>query len=139
MIELGDGITIPESDLSFVASRSSGPGGQNVNKVATRVTLLFDLQGTSCFSPGQKERIRRKLGGRISKEGLLQVSSQQFRSQSANRKAAEGRLADLLSNALKKRTPRKKTGIPGAVRQRRLDEKARRSQLKRLRRRVHPE
>lgn len=139
MIELGDGIIIPESDLAFVASRSSGPGGQNVNKVATRVTLLFDLQGSSCFSPDQKERIRRKLGGRISKEGLLQVSSQQFRSQSANRKAAEGRLADLLSKALEKRAPRKKASIPESVRQRRLEEKARRSQLKRLRRKVLPE
>ena len=139
MVEIGEGITIPEGELTFVASRSSGPGGQHVNKVATRVTLIFDLQGSSCFSPEQKERLQRKLANRISKEGLLQVSSQQYRSQSANRKAAEGRLAELLSKALQKRAPRKKKSISESVRQRRLDEKLRRSKLKRLRRRVHPE
>ncbi len=139
MIEVGEGITIPEGELTFVASRSSGPGGQNVNKVSTRVTLVFDLHNSSCFNPEQKARIQRRLANRISKEGLLQVSSQQFRSQSANRKAVQGRLADLLSKALQKRAPRKKRPIPESVRQRRLQEKQRRSQLKRLRRKVDPE
>lgn len=138
MIEIGDGVSIPEEDLTFTASRSSGPGGQNVNKVSTRVTLQFDLENSTRLSSRQKEQIRRKLSNRISKEGLLQVSASQYRSQSANRKAALGRLAELLHKALQKQPPRKKTRTPESVRQRRLEEKARRSRLKHLRQRVPP-
>lgn len=139
MIEISDSVSIPEEDLTFVASRSSGPGGQNVNKVSTRVTLHFDLENSPHLSSEQKERIRRKLPNRISKEGLLQVSSSQYRSQSANRKAALGRFAELLHKALQSQPRRKKTRVPEAVRQRRLEEKARRSRLKHLRGRVVPE
>ena len=73
MIEITTGVEIPEGELEFVASRSGGPGGQNVNKVSSRITLRFDLERTVALNPEQRRRIRAKLSSRISKDGVLQV------------------------------------------------------------------
>ena len=74
MIAIVPGVKIPETELEFVASRSGGPGGQNVNKVSSRVTLRFDLDGSTSLNPEQKIRVRAKLSQRINKDGVLQVS-----------------------------------------------------------------
>lgn len=133
MIPINDDLSISESDLAFSASRSSGPGGQNVNKVSTRVTLRFDLEASPDLSAEQKQRIRERLPTRVSKQGVLSVSSQRERSQSANREAALQRLVELLRRALEVDPERRPTRAPRGVERRRLEDKRRRSRLKRER------
>jgi len=124
---------IEEEKLVFKFSRSGGPGGQNVNKVNTRVTVLFDVAGARGFSDSQKRRILKRLATRANKDGVIRVVSQKYRTQKANREAAVERLGELLRGALKKKAVRKKTAIPEYARQKRLEEKKRRSLLKRRR------
>ena len=126
-------VSIPTSELRFVFSRSSGPGGQNVNKVSTRVTLLFDVAATQSLTPVQRGRIRRGLRTRIDGQGVLRVVSSRHRTQAANRRAALERFAELLAGALAVPKPRVKTRTPRAAVERRLQEKARRSVRKRQR------
>ena len=133
MIDITDDISICDDELVFKASRSGGPGGQNVNKVNTRITLFFDVANCESFSDVQKRRILSRLSTRADKNGLIRVASQRFRTQKANRRAAVERLQQLLAEALKTRPVRKKTRIPYAAKQRRLEEKRRRSLLKRQR------
>ena len=133
MIEIKGDIFISEDELVFKASRSGGPGGQNVNKVNTRVTLFFDVVNCESLSDWQKQRILTRLATRTDKNGILRVVSQKFRTQRANRNAAVERLQELLTDALKTRPIRKKTKVSYAAKQRRLEEKRRRSLLKRQR------
>jgi len=133
MIDITDNISIRDDELIFKASRSSGPGGQNVNKVNTRITLFFDVSNCESFSDVQKRRILSRLSTRADKNGLIRVASQKFRTQKANRRAAVERLQQLLIEALKTRPVRKKTKVSYAVKQRRLEEKRRRSLLKQQR------
>ena len=133
MIEVTNEISIPEDELRFTASLSSGPGGQNVNKVHTRVTLWFDVVNSPSLSPEQKELIASRLGSRINKDGVLRVISQQTRSQSANREAAVERFVSLLRTALKREKVRRKTGVSKMAKKRRLEEKKQHSILKRER------
>jgi ribosome-associated protein len=132
-MEIAPGVSIDEASLAFQASRSSGPGGQNVNKVSTRMTVLFDINACLSLSPEQKSRIFARLRSRISTEGVLQVSCQDYRSQAANRQAVLERLADLLRRALAKAPIRKATSVPYRARAKRLDTKARRGSIKKLR------
>ena len=129
---------IPESELAFKTSRSGGPGGQNVNKLDTRVTVSFDLEGCRGLDGVQKRRIRSRLASRINKEGFVRVVSQRHRSQKANRDAAVEKLVELLAVALKRRPVRKKTAVPRAAKEKRLEAKKRRSQVKQRRKRVGP-
>jgi len=122
------------ADLRYQTSRSSGPGGQNVNKVETRVTLLFDLDSTPDLTDDQKARVRERLATRINKEGVLRVVSQRHRTQNANRQAATERFALLLAGALTTAPPRRKTKPSRTAKRRRLEGKRRRSRLKRDRR-----
>ena len=133
MIEIKDQIFVSEEEFVFKFSRSSGAGGQNVNKVNTRVTLLFDVANTTSFTDAGKRRILKRLATRADKNGVIRVVSQKYRTQKANREAAVGRLCELLREALKTRPVRKKTKVPEAARQRRLEEKKRRSLLKKQR------
>jgi len=133
VIAITDDIFIRDESIVFKASRSGGPGGQNVNKVNTRVTLFFDVAECESLSDAQKKRILTRLATRADKNGVLRVVSQKFRTQKANRTAALERLRQLLKEALKKRPVRKKTRLPERARRRRLEEKKRRSALKRLR------
>jgi ribosome-associated protein len=133
MIEITKDIFISEDELIFKASRSGGPGGQNVNKVNTRITLFFDVAGCDSFSDLQKKRILSRLSTRADKDGVIRVVSQKFRTQKANRMAAVERLQKLIANALRTRPTRKKTKVPYAAKQRRLEEKRRRSLLKKQR------
>ncbi|MGD2095236.1 MAG: alternative ribosome rescue aminoacyl-tRNA hydrolase ArfB [Phycisphaerales bacterium] len=133
MIDITNNISIHENELTFKASRSAGPGGQNVNKVNTRITLLFDVARCESFTDFQKRRILNRLSTRIDKNGFIRVVSQKYRTQKANRRAAVVRLQKLLAEALKTRPIRKKTSVPYAAKQRRLEEKRKRSQLKQQR------
>jgi ribosome-associated protein len=133
MIDIADDIFINEDELVFKVSRSGGPGGQNINKVNTRVTLFFDVANCGSLSGWQKQRILTRLASRADKEGVLRVVSQKFRTQGANRRAAVERLQQLLTDALKNRLIRKKSKVPYAAKRRRLEEKRRRSLLKRQR------
>lgn len=133
MIKVTNTLSIPEEELHFKASRSSGPGGQNVNKLNTRMTLLFDVRNSPSLSQRQKESIRRRLATRINQEGVLRVVCQRHRTQAANRRGATQRFVELLVDALKKRRPRRKTQVSAAVKRRRREERERRSRLKRSR------
>jgi len=133
MIEITDDIAICADEFVFKASRSGGPGGQNVNKVNTRVTLFFDVAGCEVLSDIQKQRILRRLATRADKNGVVRVVSQKYRTQKANRRASVERLQELLREALKTKPVRKKTKVPERAHRRRLEEKKRRSMLKRQR------
>lgn len=136
MVKNTDDIAITEADIAFKFSRSSGPGGQNVNKVNTRVTLLFDLANCEGLNDEQKRCVARRLSGRVTKDGILRVVSQRHRTQKANREAALERLVELLRGALAKKRMRKQTSVPRAEREKRLVEKKRRGELKRQRKKV---
>jgi len=136
MLEIHKGAAICEDSLVFRFSRSSGPGGQNVNKVNTRVTVFLDIAGDKNFSAEQKKRIYLRLATRVNKQGILRVVCQKYRTQKANRTAAVERLVDLLRWALEKKKVRKKTKVPYVSKQKRLEEKKRRSILKQQRTRV---
>jgi len=133
MIHIMDGLLIPEIEIRLAASRSSGPGGQNVNKVSSKVTLSFDVRESSALSPEQKQKIMGRLATRINKEGILQVVSQRTRSQELNREDVLERFSELLRRALTPRTPRVKTRVPAAEQQRRLDNKRKRGITKQTR------
>lgn len=130
-IRITDQLMIPEEELTFTASRSGGPGGQNVNKVSTRITLWFDVFGSPSLSEGQKQQITQKLPTRINKAGILWVTAQQTRSQASNKELAKSRLAELLAQALQNPIQRKRTRIPQRVQEHRLESKKKRGRLKR--------
>jgi len=134
MIEITKHVSIGADELTFKASRSGGPGGQNVNKVNTRITLLFDLAGSPSLTEPQKRRVARRLATRIDKQGVLRVVSQKHRTQEGNRRAAVERFVSLLAEAIRPKPVRKKTKIPRSANERRLKEKKQRGQLKKSRR-----
>ena len=126
-------ITIPAECFRVSHSRSSGPGGQHVNKLNTRVSIFLDIRECPCFSEVQRRTLFTVLRNRMDKQGVLQVSSQQYRSQTANRDAALRRVGELIAAALKPRRKRKKTRIPKRTIEKRLGDKKRRSRIKQLR------
>jgi ribosome-associated protein len=128
-----NGISIPESEISLTASRSSGPGGQNVNKVSSKVTLAFDVLGSAVLSEEQKRRIMGRLATRINKEGILQIVSQRTRSQELNRADALQRFSELLRRALTPQRPRIRTRTPAPAKEQRLLEKRKRGLSKQAR------
>jgi ribosome-associated protein len=121
---------IPDSELEFEYSRSGGPGGQNVNRVETRVTLRFEIAASATLADFEKRRVRIALPTRINKAGVLRVTSQRHRTREANRRAAIERFEELIEAALKPQRPRVKTRVPKGAKRRRLDQKRRRSQIK---------
>src|SRR5437879_5110547 len=130
------GISIPETELRFTAARSGGPGGQNVNKVSSHVTLMFEVEASTALSDENKRHVREKLAGRINKEGVLQVVSQRTRSQELNRTDVIERFSELMRSALTPQRPRIKTRIPRAAHERRIEEKKKRGLTKQDRKSV---
>ena len=133
MVYVTDDLDIPDTELAFTTSRSGGPGGQNVNKVSTRVTLIWNVDESPSLSERQRLLLRERLAGRISREGMLRVASQKHRSQYANREAVLGRFVTLVGEALSESAPRRLTGVPASVERRRIRDKRRRGRLKRER------
>ena len=134
-LDLGNSIIVPAQLLRASTSRAGGPGGQNVNKVETRVTIEVEVDALP-LSDQQKQRVYERLAGRINRTGVLRVTSQVERSQRDNRDRALDRMEELLRAAVREQEKRKPTRTPKAQKRRRLEEKKRRGQIKRLRTRM---
>lgn len=136
MIKVTPSISIDENELEFVFTRSSGPGGQNVNKVATAVQLRFDVAASPSLDERTRERLARLAGNRMTKDGILVITARRFRTQERNREDAVARLVNLIKAAAKPQRVRRKTRPTAASKERRLEDKRKRARLKRTRKTV---
>ena len=127
-------VNIPPAEMRFRTSRSGGPGGQNVNKLETRVELMFDVTRSPSLSDDQKNLILTALASRIDAEGILHISSQKSRSQWENKQIVIEKLAVLLRSALRVRKKRVKTAPTRGSKERRVHAKKKHSKKKQLRR-----
>ena len=139
MIQINDDVEIDSKELDFEYARSSGPGGQNVNKVETKATLRFSLAKTDSLTDDQKDLIKERLPGRITKHDVLRVTCQRHRTREANRKECLDRFASLLAEALTEDPERRPTRVPRKTKRRRLENKKHRGRVKALRGPVHRE
>ncbi len=136
MLEINDNVSIPLTEIEISAIRSRGAGGQNVNKVSTAIHIRFDVQASSALSDNDKARVLRLRDQRISKDGIIVIKSQRFRSQDKNRSDALAKLAEMIRKALVEKKPRKPTKPSTRSREKRLDEKTKRGRLKETRRKI---
>lgn len=128
-------VTIPESELEFRYVRSGGPGGQHANKTSTKVEVTWDVSSSSALGPRQRARLFENLGRRIEDSGVLRIRSDRHRSQSRNKDDAIDRLCALVEQGLAVRKDRLATGPTAGSKKKRLDQKKRRSEIKRGRQR----
>lgn len=135
-LRIDDHLSIPARDLSWSAARSSGPGGQNVNKVATKVTLRFDLRRSDSLSEAQKRRLRALAGRRLDSDGGVLVSAQAERSQAQNLERARATLRRLIRKSLVAPKRRVATKPSRGQKRRRLQDKRRQSEKKQRRAQV---
>lgn len=136
MLRIGPGIAIPEEELHEEFMRSSGPGGQHVNKTSTAVRLRFDAAHSPSLPEDIRERALKLAGNRATDAGEILIDAQQYRSQERNRHDARRRLTELLERAARPPKKRRKTRPSKAAHERRLQEKRRRSEKKQMRGRV---
>lgn len=135
MLPISNTVTIPEHEIEMSAVRSQGAGGQNVNKVATAIHLRFDIQASS-LPQRYKERLLKLNDQRITKDGVIVIKAQEYRSQEQNREEALQRLQALIRDAVVVPKPRKPSRPTRSAQKRRLESKNKRSQIKTLRGRV---
>jgi ribosome-associated protein len=133
MIPISDTLALDDSEISESFIRASGPGGQNVNKVASAVQLRFDIRRSRSLPPELRERVERLAGRRVTLDGVLVITAQRFRTQERNRADALARLVALIRRAAAPPRPRRPTAPSAAARERRRAQKARRARLKRQR------
>ncbi|MFO7888827.1 MAG: alternative ribosome rescue aminoacyl-tRNA hydrolase ArfB [bacterium] len=136
MINITKNISIHENELTFNFIRSSGPGGQNVNRVASAVQLRFNINASS-LPENIKKRLRKLGGSKVTKHDDLIIEAKRFRNQEKNRKDAVKRLIRLIRKAAKKPKPRKKTKPPPKAHKKRLKEKQKQSEKKKLRKKIN--
>jgi ribosome-associated protein len=133
MFEIAPGLTLDDNEIEEKFVRSSGPGGQNVNKVATAVELRFDPSRSPAISPEMLARLRVLAGTRMTADGVLVIQARRYRTQAQNREDARLRLKDLLLQALSVPKRRKKTKPSASAKERRVEAKKRRSEIKKFR------
>jgi ribosome-associated protein len=133
MIPVTPRIALDESELEITFVRSSGPGGQNVNKVATAAQLRFDAAGSRSLPDDVRARLMAMAGSRLTREGVLVITARRFRTQERNRADAVERLVELIRAAATPPRPRHKTRVPRVEKARRVEAKRRRASTKRLR------
>lgn len=136
MIQITPAIAIDEGEIQEEFIRASGPGGQNVNKVATAVQLRFDVAHSPSLPDDVRQRLVRLAGQRMTDEGVLIIEARRFRTQARNRQDAVDRLVALIRKAAKKPRPRRKTRPTPASKKQRLEAKRHRGEIKRLRRSI---
>ena len=130
MLKITDALRLPEEELSFTFVRADGPGGQNVNKVATAVELRFDVRNSPSLPAGVRQRLIGLAGRRVSTEGILVISARRFRHQGRNRADAVERLIDLIREAAVPPKPRRPTKPTRGSRLRHREHKSRHSEIK---------
>ena len=136
MLKINENFSIPLQEISISAIRSQGAGGQNVNKVSTAIHIRFDVQASTAMSDEDRERLLKVKDRRLSKDGVIVIKSQRYRSQDKNRTDALERLAEMIRKALVVEKARKASKPSKKSRQKRLDEKTKRGRLKESRGKV---